>query len=220
MPAKTATTEAPSLRDLSREVERAAIKARAELDDIRRRLADLRAERELLLSAPLHSSDLAPELERHLRIKAAEAAQYLRETLAEMRDKTAGHVTVTPDTVASYAPLDKAWLPEVIAVLVDPADAARRLLAAAGELPGVTEGLPLEQRRVKVADLDKQIAADAETEAALVESLQAAGIQIPAEHAPEPEPVPGERRMIGGRTQEWGTFNGRDYGWWPVDQAA
>ncbi|NCA72739.1 MAG: hypothetical protein EOM91_22315 [Sphingobacteriia bacterium] len=213
------TTEAPSLRDLSQEIQKASIKARAELDDVRRRLASLRGEREGVLSQPLHRDDIAPQLEEHLRRKAAEAAEYLRASITEMRDKSAGYATLSPDSVANYAPLDKAWLPEIIAVLVDPADAAKRLLDAAGELPGVVEGLPLEQRREAVRALDQKIAAAVETETALAESLRAAGIQVPVEGAPDPDPIPGERRMVEGKLQEWTSFTGgRNYGWWPVDR--
>jgi hypothetical protein len=219
--AKTAvaTTEAPSLRDLAGEIQRATIRARAELDDVRRRLSELRTERESILAAPMHSSDIQPELERHLRRKAAEASEYLQSVLGEMRDRSAGLASLEPESVANFSPLDKAVLPEVIAALLDPADAARRLMAAAGALPGVTEGLPLDQRREVVAALDAKIDAAVQTESNLVESLRAAGVSVPVENAPVAEPAPGERRLIDGRMQQWVSFNGRgDFGWWPVDQ--
>ena len=220
MAAKATPAPSPSLHDLAGEIQRQVIRARSELDDARRRLDELHSEREMILSAPMHSSDILSELERHLRIKAREASQYLRETITEMRDRSAGHVTVSPDTVACFAPLEKSTLPEVLAVLTDPADAARRLLVAAGELPGVEEGMPLIERRVAVAKLDEQIAAAVETESALVESLAAAGIRIAMPTDPIPDPEPGERRMIGGKLQEWGTYTGTSYGWVPVEEAA
>jgi hypothetical protein len=215
MASKTAT---PTLHDLAGEIQRATAKARAELDDVRRRLADLRSEREAILNKPLAACDLLPELERHMRIKAREAVDYLRETLAEMRNRTAGHVTVSPDTVASFAPLDKARLPEAIAVLIDPADAARRLLAAAGELPGDPEGLPLEQRRKVVADLDQKIQAAESHEAELVAGLQAAGIKLPMPNDPIPEPRPGDEKTIAGDLHRWVSYTGipGTYGWMPV----
>lgn len=219
--AKTATTEAPSLHDLAGEIQRATIRARAELDDVRRRLADLRGEREAILNAPLAACDLASEIVRHIQKKSHEAHDFLRLTLQEMRDRSGSLATTAPETMATYDPFDKRWLPQVCALLADPEAAALRVLQAVGELDGtIPEGLPLERRREAVTALDQKIAAAVETESALVESLAAAGIQIPVENAPEPEPQPGERRVIGGKLQEWVTFTGRDYGWWPVEQAA
>jgi hypothetical protein len=180
MASKTATTEAPSLRDLSQEVQRAAIRARAELADVRSRLSDLRSEREQLLSAPMHHTDLASELQRHIEAKARESAWFLRQHVQELRDRSAAMATTSPDEQAVYHPFDKAWLPEIVALLADPETAAKRILAVVGDDLDATvpEGLPIAERRAAVAALDASIAAAEEHEASLTEGLAAAGISL------------------------------------------
>ena len=212
-------TEAPAnLHSLAAEVQKAAIRARADLDDCRRRLGELRTERETILNKPLASSDLEAEIERHLTKKGAEALDYLKGYAEEIRGKTAAMATIAPEQMAIFDPFDRSYLVEVVAFLADPEAAAKRIVQAVGDLDSkVPEGLPLEQRSAAVADLDARIAAAVATEDSIVASLAAAGIQVPSEHAPVPDPVPGERRMIDGKLQQWVSFTGgRNYGWYPV----
>jgi small-conductance mechanosensitive channel len=211
--AKTAT-----LHDLAGEIQRQVIRAKSELDDVRRRLDTLRSERETILSAPMHHTDLASELQRHIEAKAKEAAHFLRASITELRDKSSRYATLSPDEQANFAPFDSRWTPELLAVLTDPETAAARIMAVVGDLDTEGEGLPLEQRRAKVGDLDKQIAAAVETESALVESLAAAGISIPVENPPEAEPQPNEVRVINGKRLKWVTY-GHGFGWMPAEAA-
>jgi hypothetical protein len=171
--------ETPSLRDLSREVEKAAIKARAELDDCRARLGEMRGQREQLLAAPLHHTDMADELARHLKAQGREVLHYLRGQLTEMRNKSASMAVTAPDQQAIYSPIDKARAADLLPILLDPEESARRLLAAVGDLPTEGEGLPLEQRREAVAALDQKIQAAEQHEGELIAGLTAAGINLP-----------------------------------------
>ena len=210
--AKTAT-----LHDLAGEIQRQVIRAKSELDDVRRRLDTLRTERETILNKPLASSDLEAEIARHLTKKGAEALDYLKGYAEEIRGKTAAMATIAPEQMAIFDPFDRSYLVEVVAFLSDPQAAAARIVQAVGTLPGADEGLPLEQRRAAVRELDEKIAAAVATEDGIVASLAAAGVQVPSEHAPVPDPVPGERRMIDGKLQQWVSFTGgRNYGWYPV----
>ena len=173
--AKTAT-----LHDLAGEIQRQVIRAKSELDDVRRRLDTLRSERETILSAPMHRDDLASELQRHIEAKARESAWFLRQHVQELRDRSAAMATTSPDEQAVYHPFDKAWLPEIVALLADPETAAKRILAVVGDDLDATvpEGLPIAERRAAVAALDASIAAAEEHEASLTEGLAAAGISM------------------------------------------
>jgi hypothetical protein len=219
MPAAKTAAE-PALRDLAAEIQRQVSRAQGELADCRRRLGELRSQREQLLSAPLHRDDLAPELKRHIEKHAIDAIDVLRLSVQELRDRTGPVATTAPETVAVYSPFERKTLPEVLALVLDADIVVERILQSIGELDGkIPAGLPLTERRAAVADLDKQIAAAAETESGLIQGLQAAGVKAAMPGDPAPEPVPGERRMIDGRLQEWATFTGRDYGWWPVSES-
>lgn len=216
--AKTAT-ETPSLRDLSAEIQRASIRAKAELHEARARLGELRSQREQLLSAPLHRDDLQSELARHVEKKGSEAIDFLRQTVQEMRDRTGSLATTAPETMATYDPYAKAWLPEVCALLADPEAVAQRILQAVGELDNtVPEGLPLVERRKVVADLDQKIQAAESYESELIQGLQAAGIKLPMPTDPVPEPQPGDEKVIAGDLHRWVSYTGRagSYGWMPV----
>ena len=218
--ANKATTEAPSLRDLSQEIQRASIRAKVELADARARLGEMRGQRELLVSAPLHRDDLGPELERHLQAQGREVLAYLRAQITELRTKSASMATTDPAGQAIYSPLDSKWVADLLPILLDPEESARRLLAAVGEMDTVGEGLPLAERRAALADLDRKIQAAEQHEAELIQGLQSAGIAVSLATDPTPEPKPGDEKLIRGELSRWVSFTGipGTYGWLPISE--
>jgi hypothetical protein len=214
------TTETPTLRDLAGEVARAVAKTQAELADARARLAEFRGQRELLLAAPLHSDDLVPELARHVAKTARESHEFLLLNLQEMRNKTGSMATTAPDSVASFAPFGRDFLPEVVAFLADPEAVAQRIVATVGAdlSDRIPEGLPLAERRAVVAELDAKIAAAEQTEAALIAGLQSAGIAVSMPTDPIPEPKPGDEKIINGEPCRWVSYTGipGTFGWMSI----
>jgi hypothetical protein len=221
MAAKTASAE-PALRDLAAEISRAGARAQNELADCRARLAEFRGQRELLLAAPLHHSDLESELVRHIEKKGKEALDFLRLTVEEMRQRTGPLATTAPEQMATFDPFDKGTLPEIVAFLSDARAVAQRILQAVGaDLDSkVPEGLPLVERRERVAALDQKIAAAEQHEADLIQGLQAAGIRVAMPNDPPAEPQSGDEKVIGGVPCRWVSYTGipGTFGWLATDQ--
>ncbi|WP_373510383.1 hypothetical protein [Thiocapsa sp.] len=176
------------------------------------------------MAAPLHHSDLEGELARHIEKKGREAIDFVRLTVQEMRDRTGALATTAPGSLAAYDPFDKQWLPQVCALLADPEAAAARIMAAVGADLDTTvaAGLPIAERRAAVAKLDEQIAAGEQTESALIQGLQAAGIRIAMPNDPIPEPRPGDEKIVGGELCRWISFTGfaGTFGWFPISRLA
>jgi hypothetical protein len=219
MASKAAPAEAPTLRDLAGEVARAVAKTQAELADARARLAEFRGQREQALAAPLAACDVASQLKLHIEKHSKDATDYLRLTIQEMRDRTAGIATVAPETMAVYSPFERGTLPEVLALVLDTDAVVERVLAAVGALDEkIPEGLPLAERRAVVAELDAKIAAAEQTEAALIAGLQSAGIAVSMPTDPVPEPKPGDEKIINGEPCRWVSYTGiaGTYGWMSI----
>lgn len=214
-----ATKTEPKLQDIARDLQRQAIRAQHELAECRARISEAQAQKELLLAAPLHSSDVQNELARHLAKQAGEAAQYLRGAIGEMIQKSGRFATLAPEDQASFSPIEKSWLVELVALLSgDPQEAAARMIDAAGPISVEGEGLPLTDRREVARQLDAKIDAAQQHEVALIDGLRAAGINVPAVAPVVSDPEPGEEREIDGVPSRWVSFSGYagTYGWWPV----
>ncbi|MFE8034573.1 hypothetical protein [Thiohalocapsa marina] len=153
--------------------------SRARLAELRTHIAALEDERAAILSAPLHNSDMASELARHLQRQAADTRHELRILLGEMRNKATTAATLTPDESPVFSPIESRNVAGMVAILSDPAEAAARLLAAAGELPqDRQEGLPLAERRAAVAEIDAQLETARAEADELAGALSAAGVDV------------------------------------------
>jgi hypothetical protein len=137
-----------------------------------------------------------------------------------MRQRTGALATIAPADIAPFSPFERSVLPEVVAFLADPQAVAQRILQAVDLDATVAEGLPLDQRREAVRELDQKIAAAESHEASLIAGLAAAGIAVSMPTDPIPEPQAGDEKTINGELCRWVSYTGipGTYGWMAVDR--
>lgn len=187
MPAKAVPAASPSsLANMAREVQAQIASARDRLNETRSRLDSVLSERERILSAPTAVEDVRPILVANIRRRAIEAQAEVDQLLKELRTHAASAETAHGADAALYGvPSGKvSW--DMLLCLLDPELVADRILASASVEPSSDAGLPVEQRREKIAELDRQAELLRDEIAELTKALEAAGVTVdtPAKPAP------------------------------------
>ncbi len=145
----------------------AEAKAAAQVENQRilDRIAELTATRKALVTAPLDRADLEAETLRHLEAHRAQAmaSPEIIGRLVELRTKSNSFTVEKPDEIAAlysvmaHTHSAQSWA-DIAMLATDPAFVMASLAPAFAALDYSKSGLPLEARRVRLVELDGELA--------------------------------------------------------------
>jgi hypothetical protein len=155
-------------------IQRAMATAAAGVEEIRRAIADLRAERERVASAPVPISAASAALGQMLdRWEAAGQNRYIGIDPI-IRAATAGDVPQIEIHQSATRTHSRASGPAVKAAV-----GSRAEIRGRGALPDVPPGLPADERQLRMAEIDQELLRLESLEEEAIQAAEAGGLQIP-----------------------------------------
>ncbi len=145
------------LKTLIREAGKAKRKVADERARISNRLIELQAERKALLSAPLSRQDLEACLRDDITAAGREAMGWDVPRLLEDARQHAGGRVEYPVDHAVYSPIPSKIDGHLVCLLLGPEAIISALAPALDKLDFTGAGLPLEQRRARLAEITAEI---------------------------------------------------------------
>ena len=152
---------AKAISDLLQNLITAKKSARSELEQIRNQIAEKKATYKKLLDAPLSRSDLEAAMLSHvagLHWRAAHEDMEIAGLLNQQRRLPQALIR-NPDTAATYDPLPSKWDASLFHLFLEPAAVVAALAPVFDRLDYTGDGLPIAERRVRLAELDGELVA-------------------------------------------------------------
>ncbi len=146
------------LTKLAVEAQRLKLAMKLELEKVSLRIDALNQERKTLSEAPLNKADLRDALAHDIAQRAAEAAPEVLYLIQDARTRCGTRVT-DPDDNANYSPVPAKPSRELLALLLGPDLILSALAPLIDKIDFKDSGLPINERRGRIAEIDKELTA-------------------------------------------------------------
>ena len=167
---------AKAILDLLQNLVSAKKSARSELERLRVQIAEKESTRKKLLDAPLSRADLEAAMLSHvagLHWRAAHEDMEIAGLLDEQRRRPQALIQ-DPATAAPYDPLPSKWDASLFHLFLEPAAVVAALEPVFNRIDFAGAGLPIAERRVRLAELDGELVAMRKQEGEFADLLRTA----------------------------------------------